>query len=117
MNIKGGRRMDPLEAGAVHQAMPQGVMQHGARAVEQVQRGTDKPLTNDQRKAHMRLEEVIPATGGMQAQGGVMWAKREALTVIRIAGMHRTQSLRRGVRTLKRDTQGMLRRWPQHLNP
>ena len=35
--------------------MPQGVMEHGARAVEQVQRGTDKPLTNDQRKAHMRL--------------------------------------------------------------
>ena len=57
----------------------------------------------------MRLGEVIPATGGMQAQGGVMRAKREALTVIRIAGMHRTQSLRRGVRTLKRDTQGMLR--------
>ena len=116
-NIKAGRRMDPLEAGAVHQAMPQGVMQHGARTVEQVQRGTDKPLTNDQRKAHMRLGEVIPATGGMQARGGVMWAKREALTVMRIAGMHRTQSLRRGVRTLKRDTQGMLRQWPQHLNP
>ena len=46
--------MDPLEAGAVHQAMPQGVIQHGARTVEQVQRGTDKPRTNDQRKAHMR---------------------------------------------------------------
>ena len=30
--------MDPLEAGAVHQAMPQGVIQHGARTVEQVQR-------------------------------------------------------------------------------
>ena len=60
--------------------------------------GTDKPLTNDQRKAHMRLGEVIPATGGMQARGGVM-------------------SLRRGVRTLKQDTQGMLRQWPQHLNP
>ena len=85
MNIKGGRRMDPLEAGAVRQAMPQGVMEHGARTVEQVQRGTDEPLTNDQRKAHMRLGEVIPATGGMQARGGVMWAKREALTVIRIA--------------------------------
>ena len=93
--------MDPLEAGAVHQAMPQGVKEHGARTEEQVQRGTDKPLTNDRRKAHMRLGEVIPATGGMQARGGVMWAKRETLTVIRIAGMHRTQSLRRGVRTLK----------------
>ena len=49
--------MDPLEAGAVHQAMPQGVIQHGARTVEQVQRGTDKPRTNDQRKAHMRPEK------------------------------------------------------------
>ena len=104
--------MDPLEAGAVNQAMPQGVIQHGARTVEQIQWGTDRP-----RKAHMRLGEVIPATGGMQARRGVMWAKRETLTVIRIAGMHRTQSLRRGVRTLKRDTQGMLRQWPQHLNP
>ena len=93
MNIKRGRRMDPLEAGAVHQAMPQGVMEHGARTAEQVQRGRDRPLTNDQRKAHMRLGEVIPVTGGMQARGGVMWAKRETLTAIRIAGMHRIQSL------------------------
>ena len=86
--------MDPLEAGAVHQAMPQGVMEHGARTVEQVQRGTDKPLTNDQRKAHMRLGEVIPVTGGMQARGGVMRTpKRETLTAIRIAGMHRIRSL------------------------
>ena len=93
MNIKRGRRIDPLEAGAVHQAMPQGVMEHGARIVEQVQRGTDRPLTNDQREAHMRLGEVIPVTGGMQARGGVMWAERETLTAIRIAGMHRIQSL------------------------
>ena len=61
--------------------------------VEQVQRGTDRPLMNDQRKAHMRLGEVIPVTGGMQARGGVMWAKRETPTAIRIAGMHRIQSL------------------------
>ena len=106
--------MDPLEVGAVHQAMPQGVIQHGARTVEQIQRGTDRPLTNNQRKAHMRLGEVIPATGGMQARRGVMQVKQETLMVIRIAGMHRTQSLRQGVRTLKRDTQGMLRQWPQH---
>ena len=79
--------------------------------------GTDRPLTNNQRKAHMRLGEVIPATGGMQARRGVMQVKQETLMVIRIAGMHRTQSLRQGVRTLKRDTQGMLRQWPQHLNP
>ena len=85
--------MDPLEAGAVHQAMPQGVMEHGAQTVEQVQRGTDRPLMNDQRTAHMRLGEVIPVTGGMQAWGGLMWAKRETLTAIRIAGMHLMQSL------------------------
>ena len=109
--------MDPLEAGAVRQAMPQGIMEHGARTIEQVQLGTDKPRTNDQRKAHMRLGEAILATWGIQARGGVIWAKRETLMVIRIAGMHRTQSLRQGVRTLKRDTQGMLRQWPQHLNP
>ena len=65
----------------------------GARTVEQVQRGTDRPLRNDQRKAHMRLGEVIPVAGDMRAQGGVMWAKGETLTAIRIAGMHRIQSL------------------------
>ena len=85
--------MDPLEAGAVQQAMPQGIIEHGARKVEQVQRGTDRPLMNDQRKAHMRLGEVIPVTEGMQARGGVMWAKRETLTAIRVAGMHRIQNL------------------------
>ena len=67
--------MDPLEAGAVQQVMPQGIIEHGARTVEQVQRGTDRPLMNDQRKAHMRLGEVIPVTEGMQARGRVMWAK------------------------------------------
>ena len=85
--------MDPLEAGAVHQAMPQGVIEHGARTVEQVQRGTDRPLMNDQRKAHMRLGEVIPVIEDMQFRGGVMWAKGETLTAIRIAGMHRMKSL------------------------
>ena len=60
---------------------------------EQVHRGTDRPLTNDQRKAQMRLGEVIPVTGDMRAQGGVMWAKGETLTAIRIAGMHKIQSL------------------------
>ena len=124
--------MDPLEVGAVHQAMPQGIIEHGAQTVEQVHRGTDRPLTNDQRKAHMRLgevipvgpvqggtgcgkmddispsptvgpalsrpgankkKEVIPVTGDMRAQGGVMWVKGETLTAIRIAGMHRIQIL------------------------
>ena len=85
--------MDPLEAGAVHQAIPQGIIEHGTRTVQQVRRGTDRPLMNDQRKAHMRLGEVIPVTGDMRAQGGVMCAKGETLTAIQIAGMHRIQSL------------------------
>ena len=47
--------MGPLEVGAVHQAMPQGIIEHGAQKVEQFQQGTDRPQTNDRRKAHMRL--------------------------------------------------------------
>ena len=54
--------------------------------------GTDRPQLNDRRKAHMRLGEVIPVTGDMRAQGGVMWAKGETDTAIRIAEMHRKQS-------------------------
>ena len=84
--------MDPLEVGAVHQDMPQGIIEHGAQTVEQIQRGTDRHLTNDRRKVHMRLGEVIPVTGDMRAQRGVMWAKGETVTAIRIAGMHRIQS-------------------------
>ena len=84
--------MDPLEVGAVHQAMPQGIIEHGAQTVEQVQLGTDRPQTNDRRKAHMRLGEVIPVTGDMRTQGAVMWAKGETVTATRIAGMHRIQS-------------------------
>ena len=66
--------MDPLQVGAAHQAKPQGIIEHGAQTVEQVQQGTDRPQANDRRKAQIRLEEVIPATGDMPAQGGVMWA-------------------------------------------
>ena len=84
--------MDPLEVGTVHQAMPQGIIEHGAQTVEQVKLGTDSPQTMDRRKAHMRLVEVIPVTGGMRAQGRVMWDKEETFTAIRIAGMHRIQS-------------------------
>ena len=63
-----------------------------AQTVEQVQQGTHRPQTNDRRKANMRLGEVIPVTGDMRAQGGVMWAKGETVTAIRIVGMHRKQS-------------------------
>ena len=72
--------------------MPQGIIEHGAQTVEQVQQGTDRPQKNDRRKAHMRLGEVIPVTGDMQAQGGVMWAKGETVTAIRIVGMYQIQS-------------------------
>ena len=64
--------MDSLQLGAVHQAMPQRIIEHGAQTAEQVQQATDRPQTNDRRKAHMRLGEVIPETGDMRAQGGVM---------------------------------------------
>ena len=92
MTIKGGGHMDPIEVGAFHQAIPQGIIEHAAQTVEQVQLGTDRPQTIDRRKAHMRLGEVIPVTGDMRAQGGDMWAKGETVTAIRIAGMHRIQS-------------------------
>ena len=36
MTIIGGGHMDPLEVGAAHQAMPQGIIEHGAQKVEQV---------------------------------------------------------------------------------
>ena len=57
--------MDPLEVGAVRQAIPQRIIEHGAQTVEQVQQGTGRPQTNDRHKAHMRLGEVIPVTGDM----------------------------------------------------
>ena len=63
------RKLDPQEVGAVHEAMPQGIIEHGAQTVEQVQQGTDRPQTNDRRQIHMRLGEVIPVTGDMRAQG------------------------------------------------
>ena len=72
MTIKEGGHVDPLEVGAVRQDMPQGIIEHGAQTVEQVKQGTDRPQTNDRRKAHMRLGEMIPVKGDMRAQGGVM---------------------------------------------
>ena len=52
--------MDPLEEGAVHPATPQGTIDQGAQTSEGVQLATDRPQTNDRRKAHMRLGDVIP---------------------------------------------------------
>ena len=84
--------MDPLEVGAVHQAMPQGIIEHGAQTAEQAQQATDRPQTNDRRKAHMRLGEVIPVTGDMRIQGGVMKAKGKTVPAIRIEVMHQIQN-------------------------
>ena len=47
MTIKGGGHMDPLEVGAIHQAMPQWIIEHGAQTIEQVQ--TDLKRTTDAR--------------------------------------------------------------------
>ena len=60
--------MDPLEVGAFQEAMPQGIIEHGVQTSEEVQLATDRPETNDRRKAHMRLGEVIPGTGVMRVQ-------------------------------------------------
>ena len=38
--------MDSLEVGAVQQAMPQGIIEHGAQTSEEVQLATDRPQTN-----------------------------------------------------------------------
>ena len=84
--------MDPLEAGAAHQAIPQRIIEHGAPTLGQVQQGTEIPRMKDRHKAHMQLGEVIPATGEMPAQGRFMWAKEEIVTVIRIVGMHQIEN-------------------------
>ena len=52
--------MDPLEEGVVHPAMSQGKIGHGAQTSEEVRLATDRPQTNDRRKTHMRLVDVIP---------------------------------------------------------
>ena len=69
VNFNDQQDMDPLEVGAVQQAMPQGIIEHGAQTSEEVQLAIDIPRTNHRRKAHMRLGEVVPGTGVMQAQG------------------------------------------------
>ena len=71
--------MDPLEEEAVHQAKPQRTKEHGAQTSEKVQLATDQPQTNDRRKIHMRLGDVIPGTG-------VMRIKEETIPVIRTGG-------------------------------
>ena len=70
MNSRIGEgHMDPLEEGAVHQAMPQGIIEHLAQT-------SDRPQLSDRRKVHMRLGDVIPGTG-------VMRVKEETIPAIR----------------------------------
>ena len=54
-NRIGERHMDPVEEGAVYQAIPQGTRDHGAQTSEEVQLATDRPQRNDRRNIHMRL--------------------------------------------------------------
>ena len=71
--------MDPLEEGAVHQAMPQGTIEHETQTSEEAQLATDRPQTNDRRKIHMPVGDVIPGTG-------VMRVKEETIPAIRTGG-------------------------------
>ena len=76
--------MDPLEEGAVHPAMPQGSIGHGAQSSDEFRIATDRPQVNDRRKTNIRLRYVIPGTE-------VMRIKEEFISAIRIGG--RIQSL------------------------
>ena len=50
----------PLEEEAVHPAMPQEKIGHGAQTSEEVRLAIDRPQTIDRRKKHMRLGNAIP---------------------------------------------------------
>ena len=63
--------MDPLEAGAAHQAIPQRIIEHRAPTVGQVQQGTYRPRMKDRHKAHKQLEEVIPINRRNASPGSV----------------------------------------------
>ena len=99
--------MDPLEEEAVHPAMPQWTIGHGAQSSEEVQLATDCPQTNDRPKIHMRLGDVTIGTG-------VMPIKEEVIPAIQTRG--KFQSLYQGAMMLKRGIRGTLHRWPQPLN-
>ena len=115
-NKMGEGHMDPLEVGAVHQAVPQVIIEHGAQTSEEVQLATDRPQTNDRRKEHMRLGEVITGTGVMRSQGGVMRAKKETIRAIRTEGRFQVQNPYQGAIIIRRGIQEMLHQWPRPLN-
>ena len=88
----GEGHMDPLEEEAVHPAMPQGTIGHGAQTSEEVQLATEQPQTNDRRKINMQLGDVIPGTG-------VMRIKEQVIPAIRTG--RKIQSLCQGAMMLK----------------
>ena len=108
MNSRVGEgHMDQLEEERVHPAMPHGTISHGAQTSEEVQLATDRPQTNERRKIHLRLGDVIQGTG-------VMRIKEEVIPAIRTGGkIHRPSQ---GAVILKRGIQGTLHQWPQSLN-
>ena len=99
--------MVPLEEGAVHQAIPQETLDPVAQTSEEVQLAKYRPLTNDQRKIHMRLGDVIP-------ERGVMRAKEEIIPASRTGG--KIGSPYKGAKMLRRGIQETLHRWPRSLN-
>ena len=98
--------MDPLDEGAVHQAMPQGTIEHGAQTSEEVKLATDVPQTKDRRMIHMRLGDMILGTG-------VMRVKEETIPAIRTRENPEPLS---GAMILRRGIQETLHQWPQPLN-
>ena len=108
-NRIGEGHLDPLEEGVVYQAMPHGTIEHGAQTSEEVQLATDRPQTNDRRKIHMRMGDVIPGTGFMRA-------KDETTPAIRTGGKIQIQSPYQGAMILRRGIQETLHKWQQPLN-
>ena len=108
--------MDLRELGAVH-AMPRGIKEQGAQTSEEVQMATDRPQVNDRHKAHMQIGEVIPVTGVLRAQGGVMRAKEESIRATRTEGKFQVQNPYQGAMIFRWGIQEMLHQWPQPLIP
>ena len=96
-NPIGEGHIDPLEEEAVHPAMPQGTIGHGAQTSEKFRPATDRPQMNDRRKTHMRLGDGIPGTG-------VKRIIEEVIPAIRTE--EKIQGLYQGAMMLKRGIQG-----------
>ena len=106
-NRIGEGHMDPLDEGAVHQAIPQGTIEQGAQTSKEIQMSTGRPQTNDRRKIHMRLGDVIPGAG-------VMRAKEETTPASRTGGIIRSPY--QVAKVPMRGIQETLHQWPQPLN-